>query len=738
MFVKRVYFLTVTLSAIGLLCFTLYLKEVRQITNGTRSDRLLLQLSDIQHLKRDQTPHNMSSELNDIIESEIVEHIVSFSTAKTGNSHSNSASTEIPNIKVLTSAHSIHTETPHREVIKPAIHNAPASIDIEMPHREVIKPDIPNVPAPRIDRETPHREVVKPAIPNVPAPRIDTETPQHEAIKSVSADVDITSRTPNAEVKNDNFMLSSYQKQYYDYMRRKQVRSMPEVYVDRPRVFSTLNIPRNNANTEWKQTVQHGYESHYSSLPERTLQVVFPKPTLLFSHIPCTMENTTDVKYLPSKRERDSPELQVVVQNLHKCLAASELTDYFNSRNYTATSVSNAALLLSLMRDMVPARHSAVHSTKSCWKSDLNLTVCTERMIEGYISGFPFHFLGTMISLDMQKYISYSHSSFKIHSTEMCLPSIFVAGFPKCGSSFVYCLIRKLFQVNEWKYPMDQPEKEPHFWVPRGPHTNNRRLPLYGDFATYMLNFIPRVYNDNMFSLPIDASPNLLFQWPRYSQKETLENVCLLPAVLTQILPQNKYVIVLRNPVTMLYSAFWFSSSTFCRTLNHSQQESIPNDFHRKVVKKIKTYRHCSVYNPVDVCLDAIFPVTRGIFDYSSPKCGRVRLEVGFYYYHIRRWLAVIPREQFFFVTIEDLHSKITVESQRLSDFLGLNMQIFEQSIMVDSKCMNVQSLYDYRNDPALQMRDDTKQLLYKFFEPFNQKLAELLKDPKYTYLWKL
>ena len=322
----------------------------------------------------------------------------------------------------------------------------------------------------------------------------------------------------------------------------------------------------------------------------------------------------------------------------------------------------------------------------------------------------------------------------RVFSSVLCMPSVFVAGFPKSGSSNVYCLVRGLGQVNWWLM-LRQAEKEPHFWVPEGPHIKHQSPPQYNDIASYFLTFSPR---NTGTSLLVDASPNLLFQWPRYSPHETLENYCLVPAVLPVILPSSKYIVVLRDPVNLLYSAFWFSTSTHCPLLERSQQEMAPQDFHDKAVQKINIYNNCTLYKPVEACLEAIFTPINGTA-ITSKQCGRLRLEIGFYYYYIRRWLAVIPRERFLFITLDELQRNLSGVSQRIVDFLGLNTEVKTQGIWHTKQskkfCSNVQSVYDYHHDPALQMRSETKQLLYTFFDPINQKLAELLHDGKYW--WK-
>ena len=467
----------------------------------------------------------------------------------------------------------------------------------------------------------------------------------------------------------------------------------------------------------------------------RTLEVKFPKIDRLYSRTPCKLKNETHNSESSPWRQNRQEVIQVR-ENLQKCLEAAELTQYFEKMNYISTSNKNAALFLMRVRDVVPASFSASHGNTSCWKSQFDLSLCTDRVIEGHINHHPYAFSGHLLTPELQRVLHYSYAG-KVSSHVTCLPSVFVAGFPKCGSSFVYCLIRRLYQYKMWKFLVTQPEKEPHFWVPGGPVYHHHKPHNLGDISRYMLNFIPRLVGNHSVSFPIDASPNTMFQWPRYSTHESLENYCLVPSILPIILPHTKYVVVLRDPITMLYSAFWFSTSTFCPTLSRSNQVLAPDDFHLKVVRKINAFNICRRSKPVDACLEVLYPPVRGYLSYATALCGRVRLEVGFYYHYIRRWLAVIPRKQFLFLTTDELGDAFHGVSQQLSDFLGLGLDMRRPIATTedDSNCKNVQSMFDYRKDPQLQMRDKTRKLLYEFFDPMNRKLAELLQDSKFH--WK-
>ena len=452
---------------------------------------------------------------------------------------------------------------------------------------------------------------------------------------------------------------------------------------------------------------------------------------LFYGNQPCTVKNV--VYHLPT-RPRDTHELSLVNHNLHKCLKAAELTDYFEMMNYTSTSSRNAAHFLMQLREVIPVEYSATHANNSCWKSDLDLKLCKGGVIEGHVNGHPVTFPENRLKPSLKDTLQFHKHS--VNSSVLCLPSIFVPGFPKCGSSFMYCLIRRLFRYKNEMLLEKQMAKEPNFWVPEGPVFHNHWPHNLGDISRYMLNFIPR-NNGTAFSLPVDASPNTIFQWPRYSESEGLQNYCLVPSVLPIILPHIKYVVVLRDPATMLYSFYWFSNSMLCPSLPRSSQLLAPDDFHYKVVRKILAYKSCRKLKPVDACPFTIMPGIEGLIKYRNKGCGRVHLETAFYYYYIRRWLAVLPREQFLFVKTEELEDDLFGVTESLNNFLELGLYVTKEftSDAEKNKCKHDQLKFNYRKDPLLQMRNDTRDLLYKFFNPFNQKLAELLQDSKFH--WK-
>lgn len=517
-----------------------------------------------------------------------------------------------------------------------------------------------------------------------------------------------------------------------------------------------INSRHNMANVSIPSNSFHKTVQNLSSSPSKGRHILSIRAKILNEdyatlpwHLPnCSLEHWRTYPSVKNKTAYEL-ELQMVYRNLDKCLEGADLTGHFGSQDYLETARENAKTFLSTIRKVVPT-HFSHHYSAPCWDSKLSVRYCEEdvpqldhkrmRRVEGSVNEFVFK-----TSLDLFEYELKTEIRTKVNITSptLCLPTLFIAGFPKCGSTQVYCLVTNLAKLANPSYNLSSTAlgKEPHWWVPHGPHSSSYVPHQPTRLVGYLMNFIgtATVQRNSRFALPIiDGSPNLIFQWQRYSPTENLENYCLVPAVLPQILPNSKYIVVMRNPADMLYSAFWFSCSAGHLKLNRAQQLWGPHIFHEKVEKKIMMFKNCTTTRPVDNCLIDVYPLITSSFG----ACGRVRLEVGFYYHYIRRWLSVVPTRQFFFLTTEELHDNVTYihVANKISEFLGLGVHIesvetLQHISRQQTECSNIQSRYDYHHDTELQMRNDTRKLLNDFFKPYNQKLAELLGDKK--YLWQ-
>ena len=431
-----------------------------------------------------------------------------------------------------------------------------------------------------------------------------------------------------------------------------------------------------------------------------------------------------------------------IMYNLDKCLSTANLTDYFIQNNLLSNARRNAENFIAVLRRIIPHTFSDKYSSP-CWETKLHVNhcdtntepACPVQGIRGYLGSLSFmqvnHFLGEPLSTALV-----SQYPEGLSSTHVCLPKVFLAGFPKCGSSYLFCLLERLSCRLKGSLV-----KEPRFWVPRGPF-NSHQFPLHvTELVPYLLNFQPasEAEINSSISLPIDGSPNLLSQWRYYRRREGITNYCLAPAILPQVLPNSKYIVIMRNPVDMLYSAFWFSCSDHNIHLHRRTQLGMPDLFHRKVLKKIEIFEACVHNAPIDKCMEDIYEK----LEESSKYCGRIRLEMGFFYLHIRKWLAVVPREQFLFLTSEELMSHEERVERRIMDFLDITAEYAGEHCSSNNAtdrgrdfCNNVQTRYDYHRDPLLRMRNETRHILSAFYKPYKKKLATLLHDEK--YLWSL
>ena len=78
----------------------------------------------------------------------------------------------------------------------------------------------------------------------------------------------------------------------------------------------------------------------------------------------------------------------------------------------------------------------------------------------------------------------------------------------------------------------------------------------------------------------------------------------------------------------------------------------------------------------------------------------------------------------------------ITHTAKVILDHLELNSTKREMNAFQKINCnKNTQHSIDYKHDPRLKMREDTKQILEEFLQPYNKMLADLLGDDK--FLWK-
>lgn len=442
-----------------------------------------------------------------------------------------------------------------------------------------------------------------------------------------------------------------------------------------------------------------------------------------------------------------------VEELVEQCMKAASL-DLIPTNNSKSSLLQqakeNANYFFDQLRKLIPQDPLAEHKYNHCWKMNIKMQWTKENGYAGLFGDNNFTFQGSRII----KPLKYSFA---------CLPNVYLAGFPKCGSTYLHCAISRLILVlnQNRTIPLEtELRKEPRFWTFNS-HSKGANIhpPGVHELVHYLINYFPGVKkmsenNDNGIVLH-DGSPGNIYLWPRFSTAEDdLTNYCILPSVLPKLLPNSKYIVITRNQADMLYSQYWFSCTSAGIKLPSKVKLKGPDTFHDRVTTKIKIFMKCMRANSppatshfceslpglmqnympcilqgkhvLDKCLNEIFFEN---FTREMP-CGRINVQMGAYFVHIHKWLSVVPRDRFLFLRSEDVFTRFEQIALDISKFLNIapilspkNMKRVKESV---EHCQTNSNNF-YKKDPRLRMRRDTSEILEAFYLPFNQLLEEIL-----------
>ena len=321
-----------------------------------------------------------------------------------------------------------------------------------------------------------------------------------------------------------------------------------------------------------------------------------------------------------------------------------------------------------------------------------------------------------------------------------CLPAVYLAGFAKSGTT-------SLFKYLVSHPSLERPaQKEVHFWrhflnVPMNYTHKQIQVMWYLERFSKAAQYIESHPN----AVTIDASAGtLLVSNPLHTDSyENEQDLCFVPLVVHRVLPDAKFVVIMRNPVKRIFSDYWY----FCAAANDwkSSKDNIPKKymnnapqiFHDIVAKAIQKYRQCvsdpTLGNKVlteFTCLKEATLGRRGTE--AENRCSRLRLGFGMYYHHIVKWLNVYPRKNFYFLRLEDMSTDTYSNVAKIWEFMGLtpiSKATFESEL--SKEVFNEMNKLPKEH---FYMLPETEKMLNSFYEPFNKKLAQLLGND--DYLW--
>ena len=287
-----------------------------------------------------------------------------------------------------------------------------------------------------------------------------------------------------------------------------------------------------------------------------------------------TMDNNQSMS--SSSVDRQNEYYDLPPKNVKTCLEALSLPGLLNR------SCANARVLLTEYRKVIPQNFLHNH-LGHCWNDDYSIEVLGEKTND------PMHTMRIVGNIgDVQFNQTYNrkfeagrldsvwHKPFSAQT--VCLPNIFIAGFMKCGSTFLDCFVSKLVQASLSTDIQLHASKEPRFWVE--PFESNAisiiKLPTAADLGGYIANFAQgmkkaendmQTLNASRFIM-MDGSSFYLNSWPVYHMdNDPLTNICILPSTIPLLLPRSMYIVIMREPVNALYSSFWYLCTMYNRCL---------------------------------------------------------------------------------------------------------------------------------------------------------------------------
>lgn len=320
----------------------------------------------------------------------------------------------------------------------------------------------------------------------------------------------------------------------------------------------------------------------------------------------------------------------------------------------------------------------------------------------------------------------------------LCLPHFFLAGFPKSATTTVHEVLRKLPQIAA------PAEKEPHWWTRALDGTQSTRENIQLAFTAYTLFFetIRTKLNrsplapQNVDVITYDGSQSMLWDSNFYLNGQ---DYCAMPAVVSRVLPNAKFIVVMRNPITRLHSHFLYSCQVHYGSMKMWPAAVVEHGsdlLHLQVERGVDDFNKCletmSEFECASVRSSSRSSSTESV-DLNQLRCGVVwhRLSIGLYSVHIKKWLQFYPLENFLFIKMEDISASPWSTISRITDFLNIEpvpRELAETILGTPQNSMNAK----LRN--LLAMDENTRVMLERFYQPYNEELAKMLNDDR--FLW--
>ena len=368
------------------------------------------------------------------------------------------------------------------------------------------------------------------------------------------------------------------------------------------------------------------------------------------------------------------------------------------------TSSSALRTLYSTLHTIIPTPDNFLPQFRNpCWNMSSNLSLSTAKLL--YKANISDPLVVSLIT----------NSLFQpTRNTLVCMPSVYFIGFPRSGSTQLYTMLLKHPHLQGGYI------KEPHWWT----KTKFKKKFPYNILSVvqYLLHYLggSQYLLKHPDTLLIDGSQSTVWD------SRTIRNLCALPHLVFSVVPEAKYIVLMRHPVKRLFSDMMYLCEEHKnKTIPSANLTNATEVFLESARLEIIEFQKCLLRDNLPKCTHHVLNGYHGVL---QDKCGRVRLGISLYHVHIRKWLQVIPREQFLFLWTDDMaHDPLKV-LERVWSFLGVPEQNKDQ--LNDILHEHIHGI----QHQAIDIHNEKFTFINKFFQPHNQQLAELLQDHSFSW----
>ncbi|KDD72994.1 hypothetical protein H632_c2653p0, partial [Helicosporidium sp. ATCC 50920] len=283
-----------------------------------------------------------------------------------------------------------------------------------------------------------------------------------------------------------------------------------------------------------------------------------------------------------------------------------------------------------------------------------------------------------------------------------CLPYFSITGVSKCGTTDIYNKMIKLPGFQRVRI------KGPHFWD-QDHRTTTEYLALYDKLAIRTQDVACDASTATFSISPFGVRGH---RSPKVSMAE----------VLKAVQPQSKVVVMVRNPVDRMYSAYYYYGC------GYGAPGSVfsPQKFHNLASRSVRLLKECLQTKSDRECVGSLYfkaeQLVKGMYAASLPD-----------------WLEHYDSESFLMFRTEDYQKDGRGYMLRVLDFIGMERPDDET---LDAALEGHYNEGNRKRDDVTgcdsqrkPMLPETRAMLEDFYKPHNARLARLMGDDR--YLWE-